>query len=62
MAIHVRLLARASHWLQASGLDTAALDEASGEAFLADRQAAGRSARVRIGSLEPLLDYLHSSG
>jgi site-specific recombinase XerD len=44
------------------GLDAAALDEAAGRAFLADRQAAGRSARLRIGSLEPLLEYLRGIG
>ena len=58
VVIHVRRLAHVSRWLEARGLDASALDEAAGEAFLADRQAAGRSAMLRIGSLAPLLEYL----
>jgi integrase/recombinase XerD len=62
VVIHVRRLAHVSRWLEARGLDAAALDEAAGRAFLADRQAAGRSVRLRIGSLEPLLEYLRGIG
>jgi integrase/recombinase XerD len=62
VVIHVRRLAHVSRWLEARGLDAAALDETAGEAFLADRRAAGRSARLRIGSLGPLLEYLRGIG
>ena len=62
VVIHVRLLAHVSRWLEAGGLDASALDEAAGEAFLADRRAAGRSAPLRIGSLAPLLEYLRGIG
>ena len=51
-----------SRWLGARGLDASALDEAAGEAFLADRRAAGRSLLLRIGSLAPLLEYLSGIG
>ena len=43
VVIHVRRLVHVSRWLEARGLGAAALDEAAGEAFLADRRAAGRS-------------------
>jgi integrase/recombinase XerD len=62
VVFHVRLLAHVSRWLEARGLDAAALDEAAGEAFLASRRASGRSARLRTGSLEPLLEYLRGIG
>ena len=62
VVIHVRRLAHVSRWLEARGLDASALDEAAGEAFLADRRAAGRSALLRIGSLAPLLEYLRGIG
>ena len=62
VVIHVRRLGHVSRWLEAGGLDASALDEAAGEAFLADRRAAGRSAPLRIGSLAPLLEYLRGIG
>jgi len=62
MVIHVRRLAHVSRWLEARGLNASALDEAAGEAFLADRRAAGRNALLRIGSLGPLLEYLRGIG
>ncbi len=62
VVIHVRRLAHVSRWLGARGLDASALDEAAGEAFLADRRAAGRSLLLRIGSLAPLLEYLSGIG
>ena len=62
VVIHVRLLAHVSRWLEAGGLDASALDEEAGEAFPADRRAAGRSALLRIGSLAPLLEYLRGIG
>lgn len=62
VVIHVRLLGHVSRWLEARGQDAAALDEAAGEEFLAWRRAAGRSARLRIGTLKPLLDYLRETG
>jgi integrase/recombinase XerD len=62
VVIHVRRLAHVSRWLDARGLDASALDEAAGEAFLADRRAAGRDALLRIGSLAPLLEYLRGIG
>jgi integrase/recombinase XerD len=62
VVFHVRLLAHVSRWLEARDLDVAALDLARGEAFLAERQASGRSAALRIGSLEPLLGYLRGAG
>ena len=62
VVIHVRLLAHVSRWLEARGLDASALDEAAAQEFLADRRAAGRSARLRIGSLEPHLEYLRGIG
>ena len=45
VVIHVRLLAHVSRWLEGGGLDASALGEAAAEAFLAERRAAGRSAR-----------------
>ena len=62
VVIHVRRLAHVSRWLEARGLGASALDEAAGRAFLADRQAEGRSASLRIGSLAPLLEYLRGIG
>jgi integrase/recombinase XerD len=62
VVIHVRRLGHVSRWLEARGLDASALDETAGEAFLADRRAAGRSALLRIGSLAPLLEYLRCVG
>lgn len=62
VVIHVRLLGHVSRWLEAGGLDASALDQAAGEEFLAWRRAAGRSAKLRIGTLEPLLDYLRGIG
>ena len=62
VVIHVRLLTHVSRWLEAGGLDASALDEAAGEAFLADRRAAGRNFLLRIGSLAPLLEYLRGIG
>src|SRR5580692_7990620 len=62
VVIHVRRLAHVSRWLQTRGLGASALDEAAGEAFLADRRAAGRSLLLRIGSLTPLLEYLRGIG
>ncbi len=62
VVIHVRMLGHVSRWLEGRGQDAAALDEAAGEEFLAWRRAAGRSARVRIGRLQPLLDYLRGIG
>ena len=59
---HVRLLAQVSRWLEARDLGAAALDLARAEAFLAERQASGRSAALRIGSLAPLLAYLRGAG
>jgi integrase/recombinase XerD len=62
VVIHVRLLAHVSRWLEARGLEAAALDEAAGEEFLAWRRASGRSAKLRLGSLGPLLEYLRGIG
>lgn len=62
VVIHVRRLGHVSRWLEAGGLDASALDEAAGEAFLADRRAAGRNFLLRIGSLAPLLEYLRGIG
>ena len=62
VVIHVRRLASVSRWLEGRGLDASALDEAAGEAFLADRRAAGRSLLLRMGSLAPLLEYLRGIG
>jgi integrase/recombinase XerD len=62
VVIHVRRLGHVSRWLEARGLDASALDEAAGEAFLADRRAAGRSVKLRAGSLAPLLEYLRAVG
>jgi integrase/recombinase XerD len=62
VVIHLRRLGHVSRWLEARGLDAAALDEAAGEAFLADRRAAGRNFLLRIGSLAPLLEYLRGIG
>jgi site-specific recombinase XerD len=62
VVIHVRRLGHVSRWLEARGLDASALDEAAGEAFLADRRATGRSVKERAGSLAPLLEYLRGAG
>lgn len=62
VVFHLRLLAHVSRWLETRDLDVAALDLAMAEAFLAGRQASGRSAALRIGSLEPLLAYLRGAG
>lgn len=55
---HVRLLAHVSRWLEARDMDVAVFSPAMAEEFLAERHASGRSAALRIGSLEPLLSYL----
>lgn len=62
VVIHVRLLAHVSRWLEGRGLGPAAMGEAAGEEFLAWRRASGRSAKLRLGSLEPLLEYLRGIG
>jgi hypothetical protein len=62
VVIHVRLLAHVGRSLEARGLDASVLDEAAGEAFLADRRAAGRSMKLRAGSLAPLLEHLRAVG
>jgi site-specific recombinase XerD len=62
VVFHVRLLAHVSRWLEARDLDAAALDPGMARAFLAGRQASGRSASLRIGSLGPLLAYLRGAG
>lgn len=62
VVIHVRMLGHVSRWLEAMGQGAAALDEEAGEEFLAWWRAAGRDARVRIGRLQPLLDYLRGTG
>jgi site-specific recombinase XerD len=59
---HVRLLAHVSRWVQAEGVAVSALGPAAVERFLAGRQAAGRSAGWRRGSLRPLLGYLRVVG
>jgi integrase/recombinase XerD len=62
VVFHVRLLAHVSRWLESRDLDVAALGPAAAEVFLAERRASGRSAALRIGSLEPLLGYLRGAG
>jgi integrase/recombinase XerD len=58
VVFHVRLLAHVSRWLEARGLDAAALDEAAGDAFLAGRRASsvGEMAASDTGGRQPMPD------
>src|SRR3954452_6699653 len=60
--LQVRLLARASRWMQAEGLDAGALTSAVAERFLAERRAAGHRDYVTARAMAPLLEYLRGLG
>lgn len=55
---HARLLANLSRWMQAEGLAVSELGLAAVDGFLTGRAAVGHLARLRRGSLQPLLEYL----
>jgi integrase/recombinase XerD len=59
---HARLLANLSRWMQAEGLAVSELGLAAVDGFLAGRAAVGHLARLRRGSLQPLLEYLRAAG
>ena len=54
----LELAAHLSRWLQAAGLETAALTSPVAEAYLAERRASGYTAYLTPKALAPLLGYL----
>jgi site-specific recombinase XerD len=59
---HLHLVAHVSRWLDAEGLDLAALNPAAVEAFVCSRLAAGSTVCVSPKQLAPLLSYLQARG
>ena len=57
-AHQVHLMAHLSRWLEAQGLDPAALDERVAGQFLAARRADGYAALCSAKAVAPLLGYL----
>jgi integrase/recombinase XerD len=60
--LQVRLVARASCWMQAEGLTPGELTDEVVDRFLAERRAAGRRDYVTPWSMAPLLVYLRELG
>jgi len=60
--LQVRLMARASRWMQVQGLVRGELTEAVVERFLAERRAAGQRNYVTARAMAPLLVYLRELG
>jgi integrase/recombinase XerD len=61
-AFQLHLMAHLSRWLDAKGLDAAALTPSTTTAFLAARRAAGYVLWLSPKALAPLLVYLRSLG
>jgi integrase/recombinase XerD len=61
-AVHLRLMAQLSRWLDGRGLADSVLSTAIMEEFLFDRRAGGGAGRRSIRSLRPLLEYLREIG
>jgi integrase/recombinase XerD len=62
VAVHLRLMAHLSRWLEARALGPADLGPSAVGAFVAARRAAGCSSGRTAGSLAPLLGYLRAAG
>lgn len=59
---YLHLLADASRWLAAQGLDASGLTDASAAAFIKDRRARGRARFRSVQGLVPLLSFLRDAG
>jgi integrase/recombinase XerD len=59
---HVALVAGLSSWMAAEGLTASDLSSEVAERYAATRRAAGRSNRVTVKALDPLLGYLRGLG
>jgi site-specific recombinase XerD len=59
---HLRLMAHASRWLAAGGLEAGAFTLERTEEFSADRKAAGYSSLHTVRAVEPLREYLEAQG
>ena len=62
VAVHLRLMAHLSRWLEARALGPADLGPSAVGSFVAVRRAAGCSSGRTAGSLAPLLGYLRAVG
>lgn len=62
VAVHLRVMAHLSRWLDEHTLDAATLSTAVVEEFLEARRAAGRTDARSTRSLRPLLEYLREDG
>jgi integrase/recombinase XerD len=62
VAVHLRLMAHLSRWLEARALGPADLGPSAVGSFVAVRRAAGCSSGRTAGSLAPLLGYLRAAG
>src|SRR6266545_6400880 len=59
---HLYVLAQASRWMEAAGLDVAGLAPGALERFLVERRRLGYVSRLSPGALRPLADYLDGLG
>jgi integrase/recombinase XerD len=59
-AHQIHLMAHLSRWLEAQGLEPAALDERLASQFAAARRADGYAAQLSVRILMPLLGYLRA--
>jgi integrase/recombinase XerD len=59
-AHQIHLMAHLSRWLEAQGLEPAALDERVASQFAAARRADGYAAQLSVRALMPLLGYLRA--
>jgi hypothetical protein len=59
-AHQIHLMAHLSRWLEAQGLEPAALDERVASQFAAARRADGYAAQLSAGAVMPLLGYLRA--
>ena len=59
---HLRLVAHASRWLAAAGLEAEAFTPERIEAFSIDRKAAGYRSLHTVRAVEPLRSYLEAQG
>ena len=61
-AHQIHLMAHLSRWLEAQGLEPAALDERVASQFAGARRAGGYAAQLSVRALVPLLGYLRALG
>jgi integrase/recombinase XerD len=59
-AHQIHLMAHLSRWLEAQGLEPAALDERIASQFAAARRADGYAAQLSVRAVMPLLGYLRA--